>query len=126
MLISFKDIPDMTTKLFTDYLYNFSKVEKFYSVDFRNMDSIKRLLTEICSKSTSDRSSLADSLTRQNKLFGNSEKSLQNIQLLKQSNSVAIVTGQQMGVFGGPLYTVYKALGTVKLCESFQQQFPDY
>ncbi|MBL7995865.1 bacillithiol biosynthesis cysteine-adding enzyme BshC, partial [bacterium] len=46
--------------------------------------------------------------------------------LLKQSNSVAIVTGQQMGVFGGPLYTVYKALGTVKLCESFQQQFPDY
>lgn len=126
MTISFKDMPDMTSKLFLDYLYDFSKVQNFYSGDFRNTDSIRRKLSEISSKNHVNRLLLAETLGKQNKLFGNSEKSLQNIELLKQANTVAVVTGQQMGVFGGPLYTIYKAMGTVKLCESFQRQFPDY
>lgn len=116
----------MTSKLFLDYLYYFSKVQNFYSGDFRNTDSIQSKLSEISSKNHVNRLLLTETLVKQNKLFGNSEKSLQNIELLKQANTVAIVTGQQMGVFGGPLYTIYKAMGTVKLCESFQQQFPDY
>lgn len=126
MLLSFKDIPDMSSKLFLDYLYDFSKVEKFYAGDLKNTDSIRSLLAKAGSKSIPDRAVLADTLTRQNQFFGNTEKSLQNIELLKQRNAVAVVTGQQMGIFGGPLYTIYKAMGTVKLCESFQQQFSDY
>ena len=126
MLISFKDIPDSSSKLFLDYLYEFSKVEKFYSGDFRNTDSMKQLLLKLSSKKLPDRSALAGTLMRQNKRFANSEKSFQHIELLKQPNTVAVVTGQQMGIAGGPLYTIYKAMGTVKLCESFQRQFPDF
>lgn len=126
MLISFKEIPDMSAKLFLDYLYDFSRTETFYPYDFKNSETWKALLSKVSSKDPAHRKTLAATLLAQNNRFGNSEKSLQNIRLLENENSVAVVTGQQMGLFGGPLYTIYKALGTVKLCEMYQRQFPQF
>ena len=126
MLISFKDIPDMSTKLFLDYLYDFSKTEKFYPGNYNNTGQWNSLLTKVSSKDPAHRKTLAATLLEQNTRFGNSEKALRNIRLLENANSVAVVTGQQMGLFGGPLYTIYKALGTVKLCETYQKQFPEF
>ena len=126
MQISFKDIPNMSTKLFLDYLYEPSKTTGFYAGDFRNADDVKRALSAASVKASLNRSALADTLMRQNRYFGNSEQTFRNIELLRNQNSVAIVTGQQMGLFGGPLYTIYKAMGTVKLCEMYAKQFPEF
>jgi bacillithiol biosynthesis cysteine-adding enzyme BshC len=46
-----------------------------------------------------------------------SEKTLENIKLLRESDTVAVVSGQQAGLLTGPLYTIYKALSAVKLTE---------
>ncbi len=45
-----------------------------------------------------------------------------NLDLLDQTNTLAIVTGQQVGIFGGPLYTYYKALTTILLAKSLSRE----
>jgi len=42
--------------------------------------------------------------------------------LLADPRTVAIITGQQAGLFGGPLYTLYKAVSAVKLAAKVSQE----
>ena len=49
-----------------------------------------------------------------------------NIDLLGNENTVAVVTGQQVGICSGPLYTIYKTVTAIKLAEQLSAQFPDY
>ena len=45
-----------------------------------------------------------------------------NIQRLSEPETFAIVTGQQVGLFSGPTFTLYKALSTVRLAQSLTGQ----
>ena len=64
-----------------------------------------------------DRDRLAESLLKQNIDLESGPKSIENIAKLRQADCVAVVTGQQVGLFSGPLYTIYKALSAIKLAE---------
>jgi bacillithiol biosynthesis cysteine-adding enzyme BshC len=55
-------------------------------------------------------------LERQNKSWGASPETLANIDRLR-GGAAALVTGQQVGLFGGPMFSIYKALTAVKLAE---------
>ena len=60
----------------------------------------------------SERNALADALREQALGFGASEATLANIAELRQGAG-AVVTGQQVGLFGGPLLTLLKAATAV-------------
>ena len=45
-----------------------------------------------------------------------------NIQRLSEPGTFAVVTGQQVGLFSGPAFTLYKALTTVRLAQSLSEQ----
>lgn len=62
------------------------------------------------------REQVAAILEKQNRGWGAHEATFRNIQRLRQG-ALAIVTGQQVGLFGGPLYSVLKALTAIKLAE---------
>ncbi|HET9838496.1 MAG TPA: bacillithiol biosynthesis cysteine-adding enzyme BshC, partial [Candidatus Angelobacter sp.] len=62
------------------------------------------------------RKKVAAILERQNREFGAGEKTLKNIERLR-AGAPAMVTGQQVGLFGGPLFSILKALTVVKLAE---------
>ncbi len=46
--------------------------------------------------------------------------------LLQEKTTLAVVTGQQLGILGGPLYTFYKIITAVKLCNNLNERYDDY
>jgi bacillithiol biosynthesis cysteine-adding enzyme BshC len=59
-----------------------------------------------------------------NALGGASSAVESNLRLLELPDTYAIVTGQQVGIFGGPLYTFYKTLTCIALAKRLGEQFP--
>ncbi len=121
--IPFSQIPK-TSQFFLDYLEENPIVSKFYPNGFKTKEDFAKVISAK-SKEEILREELVEGLLAENKLFGATEKTLENVKLLGEENTFAVVTGQQMGIFLGPLYTTYKTLTTVKLCEKLKSWFPD-
>lgn len=68
------------------------------------------------------RSALVNLLRQQAECWGSSKEALTNIEKLREPQTVAVVTGQQVGIFGGPVYTLYKALGAIQLARELTSQ----
>jgi uncharacterized protein YllA (UPF0747 family) len=49
-------------------------------------------------------------LVRQNEAFGAPPEAIAAARSLSETNAVCVFTGQQSGLFGGPLYTIHKAV----------------
>lgn len=121
MQVDFSKIPG-TTKLFSDFLYNFPQVERFYAGDFRKDKNYLRIFKSIKNREY-HREGLCSILEKQNKEFGGTREVLEMVEDLKEKDSVAVFTGQQVGLFGGPLYTIYKAITTIKLSQILSHRF---
>lgn len=125
--IDFRDIPLAsagTSNLFLDYIYDFEKVGQYYAADFRSDDGLKKMMQEVRHRCV-ERQAVAEVLYEQNKALGCGEKTLSNIELLRQEDTFAVVTGQQVGLFAGPMYTLYKAITAAKLAQEFGGRYPD-
>ena len=113
--IPFSSIPHQSA-LFLKYLNRDASALRFYT-HAPALDSLKKAAGEIASLPFPPfpRNEMAAILRRQNKSFGADDAVFRSIDALEKTDSVAIVTGQQTGIFIGPLYTVYKALSAVCL-----------
>ena len=69
-----------------------------------------------------DRGEVCAILLRQNKAFGCGEATFENLQRLSEAGTFAVVTGQQVGLFGGPAFTIFKAMTTVRLASYLTEQ----
>jgi bacillithiol biosynthesis cysteine-adding enzyme BshC len=112
-------------RLFIDYVDHYANVQNFFIGDFRDKKLWQSRLATVTRREI-DRSALAQVLLNQNRDFHCGIKTLANIDLLINENTVAVITGQQVGLFTGPLYTIYKILTTLKLTEQLAQDYPDY
>jgi bacillithiol biosynthesis cysteine-adding enzyme BshC len=99
-----------TSKLFADYLYNFGRVAPFYAHNPHDAGSFRKAASAI-SFPADRRASLIAALREQN------EPSY-SLDALARPDTVAVLTGQQVGLFSGPCYTVYKALTAARLAET--------
>lgn len=112
--LPFTQIPH-TTRLFTDFLAYTPAIRSFYPRSPRFGEWMKEEASRI-SFEARRRERVTEILTRQNKQWGASGKTLDNLERLR-NGALAVVTGQQVGLFGGPMFAVYKALTAVKLAE---------
>lgn len=112
--LPFRQIPH-TTRLFIDFLSWTPSIQPFYSRPPHFPQWLKDERVEL-SYDSARRAQVADILERQNRTWNASPKTLDNISRLRGGAS-ALVTGQQVGLFGGPLFSLFKALSTVKLAQ---------
>jgi bacillithiol biosynthesis cysteine-adding enzyme BshC len=77
---------------------------------------------EVLNAYETDRVALCDALKEMNRGWGATKETLANIERLRAKDCVAVVSGQQAGLFTGPLYTIYKALSAVKLAGCLAQR----
>jgi bacillithiol biosynthesis cysteine-adding enzyme BshC len=115
--VPFRQIPH-TTKLFSTFLDEFPRIARFYShtPDAAGIEAAAREIR----LDDRVRAAVVDVLREQNSRFAPVGKIdpivSRNLDRLA-SGAVAIVTGQQAGLFSGPAYTFYKALSAVRCAE---------
>ena len=112
--LPFSQIPH-TTRLFTDFISYSPQVQRFYPRSPYINEWLKSEAGNL-SYDSSRRERVTAILERQNRSWNASSKTLTNIDRLREG-AAAIVTGQQVGLFGGPMFAIYKALTAVKLAD---------
>jgi len=111
--IAWQELPGATS-LFVDYLYQPAKTIRFYGRSFLEPEAYRQAALEI-EYPEARRAALVGALASRNP--GNA-----SLELLARPGTVAVVTGQQVGLFTGPAYSVYKALTAVKLARRLTEQ----
>lgn len=112
--LPFSQIPH-TTRLFLDFLAYAPTVRSFYPHSPYFTEWMKQAADQLRYDSMR-RETVSAILERQNRSWNASSQTLSNVQRLR-NGAFAAVTGQQVGLFGGPMFAVYKALSAVKLAE---------
>lgn len=108
----FRQIPH-ATRLFLDYLEYTPSIQPFFARSSRFHQWLGDESSRI-QYPQKRRQQIAQILERQNRGFGGSEKTAENI-LAFREGAFAVVTGQQVGLFGGPAFSIYKALSAIRL-----------
>lgn len=114
--LPFSEIPGQS-KLFIEYQQDPRALSHYYPNTVGAHTEISEYIPKVLENYKADRHAVCDALEEMNKKFGAGEKTLENINLLRENDCVAVLTGQQAGLFSGPLYTIYKALSAVKMTE---------
>ena len=102
------DLPH-TTRLAADVLYHPERVASFYRHPVRDLASFQSAAGEI-EFSAGQRAALIGALEANNPTGP-------SLRRLAEPGTAVVATGQQVGLFGGPAYTIYKALHAAKLAQ---------
>jgi hypothetical protein len=102
--LPFGEIPGQS-RLFVEYQNNPYALSEYYPLAVSSHTQIAQRIPEILASYKTDRSALCDALLDMNGGCRASQKTLENINLLREEDCVAVVSGQQAGLFTGPLYT---------------------
>jgi bacillithiol biosynthesis cysteine-adding enzyme BshC len=103
-----------TSQLFLDYLYHFDRVSRFYDSDPFRPESFREA-AETIEYPAERRKSIVRALAAQN-------PESRSVEVLADRGTVAVVTGQQVGLFSGPAYTVYKAVTAARLARRLSDE----
>lgn len=104
-----------------DYVFNFDKVKSLYAGDPQSPDAWRDAIARAQQYPRRCREIAAAIRAQQDRRDAPPEALAASAQL-EDSRTVAIVTGQQAGAFGGPLYTLLKAITAIQLARKISAE----
>lgn len=116
--IPFSELP--FSKLFNDYISGESTVNRYYHFPCREKDIFKKKYEE--TGLSVRRDTIADILTSLNEQYTDREAVFVNIDKLRDPDTRVVVTGQQLTMHGGPVFTVLKIISAISLAQKLTRQ----
>ena len=101
-------------RLAVDYAFDFDHLSSFFAGNPADPSAWRSAIAR-AQAHPRDRRAVADILLQQQERRGAPEPAREAARRLADQRTVAILTGQQAGLFGGPLFTLLKALTAIKL-----------
>ena len=117
--ISFKE-SKILSQLSSDYLERPDSFAQFIS-ESPDLGNFEKQLKQ---KQPVNRELLHKVLKEQNRNYH--INSLKNIELLKEDTTFTVTTGHQIGLFTGPLYSIYKIISTINLAKELKNKHNQY
>ena len=117
---AFSKLPAFSA-LFQSYTSDFERLAHWYNGDYRTLDG-RKAAAERAAAYPRNREALADALLVQNEQWGLDAATQNNIEALRQPDTVVVITGQQVAIFSGPLYTIYKIITTLQLARQVSEE----
>jgi bacillithiol biosynthesis cysteine-adding enzyme BshC len=105
-----------TRRFAADYAFNFQALAPFFAGNPQTPQAWRDAIQRTQAR-TIRRREIVDILTRQQEQRGAPGEARAAASRLADPRTVAVVTGQQAGLFGGPLFTLLKAITALKLAE---------
>ncbi len=119
--IPFQRLPHQP-KLFLRFLSEFSSVSQFYPHP-PTLEAIQQVAKTV-DYPDGRRKEVAAVLRETNASLGAGDTTAKNIDRLA-NGAVAVLSGQQVGLFGGPAYAFYKALSAIQIAQELTQSGVD-
>lgn len=110
------------SRLSADYVYRYEQLQDFYAGSPADPEAWRGAIAR-AQHLTRDRDGLVALLDTQLQRRDAPEQARAAARKLADPRTVAVVSGQQAGLFGGPLYTLLKALTAAKLAADIEAQF---
>jgi len=112
MRIPFGSLPSMSA-LFLDYINDSSRVREFYRQDY-SLEAVVSFARQRPALDRAHRETLCTVLDAQQRQWGANPSSVEKL----RAGAVAVICGQQPGLFTGPNYTILKAITAIKLARA--------
>ncbi len=115
------DVLPHTSRLFRNYVGAADESPSIFPHHYRAAESFRDAAGQLHYPDAL-RKSVVEVLAEQNQRWGLSPAGEKNLSLLAKPGCCAVVTGQQVGLFTGPAFAIYKALTAVKLVRHLSEQ----
>jgi bacillithiol biosynthesis cysteine-adding enzyme BshC len=109
------------SRLATDYAHDFSRLAGFYNGNPTDPAAWRDAIAR-AQRHDRPRDAVADVIAAQQRRRNAPQAAMAAAELLRDPRTVAVVTGQQAGLFGGPLYTLLKAITTLRLAARVREE----
>ena len=109
------------SRLTTDYAHDFTRLAGFYNGNPADPNAWREAIAR-AQRQSRPRDGVAAVIAAQQRRRNAPPAALAAAEQLRDPRTVAVVTGQQAGLFGGPLYTLLKAITALRLAARVREE----